>query len=91
MKRAHLRNSCLKKKSVENNSHNYNRQRNYCISLLQMTKKYFISLNKKNLEDNMHFWKTIKPLLSDKIKSSNNIFLVEVDEIINENERHRTF
>ena len=36
-------------------------------------------------------WKTIKPVLSDKIKSSNNnIFLVKGDDIINEDGRNPT-
>ena len=33
-------------------------------------------MNENNIANNKHFWKTFKSLLSDKIKSSNNTFLV---------------
>ena len=34
-------------------------------------------MNEKDLTDNKQFWRTVKPLLSDKIKSPEKITLVE--------------
>ena len=79
MKRSRLRNIYLKNLS-DNNKREYNKQRNYCVSLLRKTKtNYYANLNEKYLTDNKQFLrKTVKPLLSDKIKSSENITLVEL-------------
>ena len=42
--------------------------------LLPETKtNYYVNLNEKNLTDNKQFWWIVKPLLSDKIKSSKKI------------------
>ena len=70
--RSRFRNIYLKNHS-DNNKREYNIQRNYCVSLLRKTKtKDYTNLNEKNLKQ---FWRTVKPLLSDKVKSSekNNI------------------
>ena len=95
MKRSRLRNIYLKNRSY-NNKREYNKQRNYCVSLLRKIKtNYYANLNEKDLTDNKQFWRTVKPLLSDKIKSSEKITLVEqrenldmdgniVDEIVND-------
>ena len=70
MKGSRLRNIYLKTRS-DNNNREYNKQRNYCVSLLQKTKtNYYVNLNEKDLTDNKQFWRTVKLLLSDKIKSS---------------------
>ena len=80
MKRSRLRNMYLKNRS-DNNKREYNKQRNYCVSLLRKTKtNYYENLNEKELTDNKQFWRTVKPLLSDKIKSSEKITLVEQTE-----------
>ena len=61
----------------------YTSQRNYCVSLLKKTKKnYYNSLNEEDHSDNKTFWKTVKPFLSDKKVSKEQILLVENDEII---------
>ena len=39
-------------------------------------------MNEKYLTDNKQFWRTVKPLLSDKIKSSKKITLVEQKETL---------
>ena len=68
MKRTHLRNQFLKTRS-EVNRISFIKQRNYCVSLLRKTKKqYYANLNEKDVADNKKFWKTVKPLLSDKLK-----------------------
>ena len=39
-------------------------------------------MNEKYLNDNKQFWRTVKPLLSDKVKSSKKITLVEQRETL---------
>ena len=61
----------------------YNKQRNFCVILLRKAKKdYYGNLNEKDVIDNKKFWKTVKPLFSDKVKSSEKITLVHEDKII---------
>ena len=43
-----------------------------------------MNLNEKDVADNKQFWTTVKPLLSDKVKSPEKITLVEREGIINE-------
>ena len=78
MTRSSVRNICPKNRS-DNNKREHNKQRNYCVSLLRKSKtNYYANLNEKDLTDNKQFWQTfVKPLLSDKIKSSEKITLVE--------------
>ena len=73
MKRTRLRNCYLKKRS-EQNRLSCVKQRYYCVSLLRKTKKdYYANLNVKDNVDNKLFWKTLKPLLSDKTQSNEKI------------------
>ena len=84
MKRTKLRNKFLKERNDENRKR-YTSQRNYCVSLLNKTKKdYYRNLNEKDVSDNKTVWKTVKPFLSDKIVSKEQILLVESDETISE-------
>lgn len=49
------------------------------VYLLQKTKmEYYANLKENKIVDNKQFWKTIKLLLFDKIKSSNQIFYQRV-------------
>ena len=79
MKRNRLRNIYLKNRS-DNNKGEYNN----CMSLLRISftknKSYYANLNEKDLTDNKQFWQTVKPSLSDKIKLSKKITLVEQRE-----------
>ena len=45
-------------------------------------------MNYKDLAGNKQFWRTVKPLLSDKIKSNEKIFLVTSEGILRENEQN---
>ena len=45
-------------------------------------KNYYANLNEKDLTDNKQHWQTVKPLLSDKIKLSEKITLVEPRETL---------
>ena len=87
MKRTKLRNKFLKERTDESKKR-YASQRNYCVSLLKMTKKdYYNSFNEKDVNDNRIFWKTVKPFLSNKKVSKEQILLAENDEIISEDSK----
>ena len=77
-----LRNKFLKNSSSENKT-NYVKQRNHCVSLLRKTKReYYSNLDEKKICDSKTFWKIVKPMLSNKIKSNEKITLIENDETI---------
>ena len=63
------------------------------VSLLRKEKKeYFAKLNEKDITDNRKFWHTIKPFLSDKVKSREAIILVDNENIkSNENKMANIF
>ena len=48
---------------------------------------FFYSLNSSVISDNRKFWKTVKPLFSNKGNYSNKIKLVENEEIIDDDTR----
>ena len=55
---------------------------NFCLSLLRKEKReYFANLNEKDITDDRTFWHIVKPFLSDKIKSRENITLVNNENI----------
>ena len=82
MKKSRLRNKFLNTKSdIDRKA--YNKQRNYVVSLLRNEKKNFYSnLDTKVVTDNRTFWKTVKPLLSEKVTKHSKINLVEDNKII---------
>ena len=47
------------------------------MSDLRKPKKNYAHLNERNVADNKKFWKTVKPLLSDKLKLNKKIALVD--------------
>ena len=82
MKRLRLRNNFLRKKTEET-CKLYVKQRNKCVSLLKKAKKeYYQNLDEKNVIDNKKFWKTVKPLLSDKSVSREKINLTENEKML---------
>ena len=81
MQRAKLRNKYLKD-PTEHNKISYTKQRNWCVSLLRKEKEYFANLNEKDITDNKKFWQTVKPFLSEKLKSREKITLVEKEELV---------
>ena len=83
MARSRLRNKYLKHKT-EKNCLLYTQQSIKCVSLLRKTKiNYYENLDEKQIKDNKKFWKTVKPLLSDKSINSDKIHLNENGELIN--------
>ena len=87
MKRSSLRNKFLNTKSnIDRKA--YNKKRNYVVSLLRNEKKNFYNnLETKDVIDNGTFWKTAKPLLSEKVTKQSKITLVEDDKIISQNDQ----
>ena len=76
-----------RKKMSDENWDNCKKQRNFCVELLRQTKeKYFSYINVKSISDNKQFWKTIKPLFSNKGLNMNNMMLVEDNDIEREKE-----
>ena len=53
-----------------------------CLSLRQSKNNYFPILNEKDIVENKLFWKTVKPLLSDKNILKDKINLSENGQII---------
>ena len=84
MTRSRLKNKFNKNSSAKN-WNSYKKQRNFCLKLLRQTKeKYFNNINVKKVSDNKTFWKSVKPFFSNKGLNSNNILLVEENEIVND-------
>ena len=84
MLRSRLRNKHNKSRTAEN-WNNFRKQRNRCVKLFRQAKKdYYSKLDINLVTDNRKFWKTVKPVLSDKCQSNNKIVLVEDDEIISD-------
>ena len=84
MKRSKLRNKFNEERNFENWSE-YKRQRNLCSILLRQCKKrHFNSLNVNYVTENKKFWKTIKPLFTEKKKTTNNIILTENNQTVME-------
>ena len=79
MTRSRLRNKYLKEESADSKIA-YDKQRNYCVNLLRRTKKkYFVNINISSITDDKKFWKTVKPLFSDKISHKETINLAVND------------
>ena len=86
MKRSELERRYFKYNSSENNKA-YRKQKKFCSRLYKKERrKYYSSLDISDVTDNKRFWKTIKPLFSDKGVSSQNITLVKNDNIISSNQ-----
>ena len=86
MNRTRLRNRFLRTRCNEDKEI-YNKQRNYCVSLIRKTKQqYYNNLDHWKVADNRSFWRSIKPLFSDKSSNSNKITLVEKDFILEKND-----
>ena len=86
MLRSRLKRNFNKKRSDENWD-NYKKQRNFCVKLHRETKeKYFSDINVKSISDNKKLWKTIKSFFSNRSLNTNNMMLVESNEIVREEE-----
>ena len=86
MKRSQLRNVFLKKKKTLESQVAYNKQRNYFTSLLRKEKQsYFENIDTSKISENKIFWKTMKPMFSNKSVNRERITLVKGHKILSEN------
>ena len=84
MERSKLRNKFNEERSTEDWS-KYKGQRHLCSNLLKQSKnRHFNSFNLNDISENKMFWKTIKPFLTEKNKTINNIILTESNQTVRE-------
>ena len=82
MKRSRLRNR-VNKLNSESNSVAYKRQRNICTTLIRQAKRdYFSNLSPSNINDSKRFWRSVKPLFSDKGITEKNIIIIDKNTIV---------
>ena len=87
MKRSRLKNRFNKCKTNENWIA-FIKQRNFCVKLLRQSKKsYYSKLDPKVVSDNKKFWKTVKPLFSNKIHGTPCINLLENNVVVSDDTR----
>ena len=82
MLRTQLR-SGLNRYNTSENWKAFKKQRNKCVKILRQAKaSYYGNLDMNSVTDNKKFWKTVKPLFTDKVQNSSSITLVENEKII---------
>ena len=87
MNKTRLRNKFLRSRSTKDRSA-YNQQINFCLSLVRKTKKdYYNNLDHKKVTDSRSFWRTVKPLFSEKNSSFSKITLIENGLLLNDDEK----
>ena len=80
--RSNLRNRYNKSRSQEK-WNAFKKQRNKCVRILrQTTLDYYKTLEIKCLTNNRNFWKTVKPLFSNKIYASSKTTLLENEVLV---------
>ena len=84
MKRSQLEN-IYSKTLTEKPLKAYKKQKNYVSRLYKKERKmFFNSLNSSVISDNRKFWKTVKPLFSNKRNYGNKIKVAENEEIVDD-------
>ena len=84
MHRTSLRNK-YNNDSTEENLKAFKKQRNKFVKLLRRAKfGYYRNIALGKLTDNHKFWKTVKPLFSDKVQVNTSIFLIEDGKMVNQ-------
>ena len=78
VQRTRFRNKFLKN-PTDQNKLIYIKKRNFCFS--SEKREYFAKLNEKVITNNRKFWHTVKPSLSDKVKSRETITLINNENI----------
>ena len=65
----------------------YEKQRNYCVSLMRKNKKQYGSLNVYHITDNKNFCRVVKPNFSNKILGTTWVILRDSGKIISDTEK----
>ena len=91
LRKAIMRRSHLRKKYNENKNDSnlklYKKQRNQCVKLLRKAKtSYYKNLDTTIVNDNRKFWRTVKPLFSDKVQVPTSLTLLENNNLISNDE-----
>ena len=82
MLRTQFRNR-LNRYNTSENWKAFKKQRNKCVKILRQAKtSYYGNLDMNSVTDNKKFWRTVKPLFTDKVQTSSSITLVENEKII---------
>ena len=69
------------------NNKAYRKQKNFCSRLYKKErKKYYANLDIRNITDNKKFWKTVKPLFSEKAQNVQKITIVKDRNLISKDE-----
>ena len=77
--------SRYRKEKTEVTRSAYKIQRNFCVKLLRKTRKQFYNnLNVKYITENKLFWKTVKPLFTDKTLKDERITLLENNKVVSD-------
>ena len=75
MKKSRPRNNFLNTKTdIDRKA--YKKQCHLWVSLIRREKKNF-NINTRGITDNKTFWKTVKPLVTDKVQTKSKITLIE--------------
>ena len=86
MSNSKLRNKSLKTRKKESKQH-FNRQRNFCVSLLHKNKRVsFGKLDYRVVSQNKNFWKTVGFLFSEKAFHKESIVSNDSNKTVNSNE-----
>ena len=84
MRRSEFESNYHKNPTKENNT-SCRKQKNYCSRLYKKErKKYYANLNLNDITDSKKFWRTIKPLFSDKGQQTKQITLIDKGNIISD-------
>ena len=82
MHRTKLRNRCNNDRTEENLKA-YKKQRNICVKLLRKAKfDYYGNIELIDLTNHHKFWRTVKPLFSDKVQVNSSFTLLEDGKIV---------
>ena len=73
--RSRVRNEFLNTKS-DIDRRAYNKKLNLCVSLIRRV-KFLNNFSTRDITDNKTFWRTVKPLFTDKVKTKFKITLIE--------------
>ena len=92
MRRSELESKYFKNKTNENKAR-FKKQKIFCSKLYKKErKKFYSNLELNEITDNKLFWKTIKPILSEKCIQSSKISFVSNNKVISEDlELAKTF
>ena len=86
MKRFSLEHKYDKTPSNDNNKA-YRKQTNLCSRLYKKgRKKYYAHLDIRNITDNKKFWKTVKPLFSERTQNVQKVTIIKDGNLLSINE-----